>query len=105
MKDRLVLDGRDDDMVASLPGGQGQSLEGEIIGLGSGGGEIDLLRRGVEQAGDALPGFIEPGQGGLARGMKALGVAESLPQKRLHRLPHPGVERRGRDVVEIDLAH
>jgi len=54
VEDRLVLDRAGDDVVALVLVELDHALDGEVVGLGGAAGEDDLLRLGVDQAGDLL---------------------------------------------------
>ena len=73
VEDGVVLDGGGDD-VAALPPLQGHELghppQGPVVRLRTAGGEVDLLRPGVEAGGDLRP---RPLQVGLAPGQSGTG--------------------------------
>ena len=50
----LVLGDRGDDVVALLAVHLGDAFDGEVVALGSAGGEDDFFRGGADQLGDAL---------------------------------------------------
>ena len=93
----MVLDGGGDDVTGLLPL-QGhelhRALQGPVVRLGAAGGEVDLLRPGVEAGGQIGPGLLQVGLGLLAEAVKAGGVAVFLGKVWLHG-PQGGMAQRG----------
>ena len=98
-----MLDRGGDDVVALVLVELDHALDGEVVGLGGAAGEDDLLRLGVDQAGDPLA----PRLGRLLR-LPAVAVApagrvtEGLGEIGHHRLEHPRIERGRGVVVHVD---
>ena len=108
VEDGVVLDAGGDDVRLLFGcgelGGDG-SEEGEIVALGSAGGEDDLGGAAVEQAGDGVAGVVDGGAGELAVLMDGAGVAEVLDPEWAHGLEDLGQERRGGVRVHVDAVH
>jgi hypothetical protein len=106
LQDRRVLDRARDD-VAPLPAQFfNHADERHVVGFRAACGEHDLARPGAQQTGHLLPRLLN----GLARFssglMQAGGVAEGTVEKRPHCLPHAGIDRGRRRVIEVDaLGH
>ena len=78
----MVLDGGGDEVVA---GGE-DSEEGEVVALGAAGGEDDLGRAAVEEAGDGLAGVVDRGSRVLGLLVDGTGVAVVLEIEGTHGL-------------------
>ncbi len=103
IEDCLVLGGLGDDVVAALAVHLRDALDGEIIGLGSAGGEDDLLGGGADQLGNLFAGLFHALLGLPSKGVVAAGsVAELHAEVGHHRFEHAGVQRRGGVVVHVD---
>ena len=100
-----MLDGRDDDVAALGLLAEGQALDGEVVGLGAAGREIDLVAARADQGGDVAAGGLDGLLGFAAGRVQAAGIPEGLLEVRPHRFPDLGEERGRRDVIEIDFPH
>ena len=55
----MVLNGRNDNVVAFFLFGESHALDGQIIGFGAGGGKYDFRWFGTDEAGDICAGFFD----------------------------------------------
>src|SRR5437867_10351165 len=101
----MMLDGRSDQMPALGLERSGGAEDGQIDAFGPAAGENDLARFAVKNGGDTVTSVIKYGPRLPPHMMHARGVAKHRPQIPQHRLPHLGIQRRGRVVIEINCAH
>jgi hypothetical protein len=102
---RRMLERRGQD-ARRTPGGAerpGRAEQREVVGLGPARREGHLERLGPEGAGDGPARLLDDGAGALPGAVDARGVAlqEGIRQRRDDGLARPGVEGRGRVVVEV----
>src|ERR1051326_3858337 len=91
-------------VVAQVPSGPGDALNGGVIGLGAATGEDDLVRLTEEQSGDLGACAVDGVSSFEAVAVGAGRITEAIVQVGLHRVDHVRVERCGRVVIEIDGA-
>src|SRR5450759_4486830 len=101
--DRRMLDGADDEVTGL------ETLEiadeRQVVGLRAAGGEDDLLLAGAE-AGSHLGARLLHSRAGISpQTVKLRRVAVAFAEERQHLLEDPGVDRRGRRVVEVHARH
>ena len=105
VEDGVVLDGGGDD-VAALPPLQGHELghppQGPVIRLRTAGGEVDLLRPGVEAGGDLRPRPLQVGLALLGKAVQAGGVAVGRGEVGEHGLEGGIGDSRGGRMVRIN---
>ena len=104
MQNRMVLDGRGDEVFALGFEQTGDSENGQVIGLGAAAGEDDFAGLGTQKFSGAVPGIVEQGTGFAANVMDGRGIAPDFVQKRQHGRAYAWVERRGGVVIEINGA-
>ena len=75
---------------------------GGIAGLGAAAGEDDFVGRDAEQRGHLFARGLHRLAGAAGEAVPARRIRPVLTQKRQHRLPRLGAERRGGIVVEIN---
>ena len=81
---------------------RGETLDGEIAGLGAATGEDHLLRLCVDQRGHLLARAVHRGARHASGAMHARRIAVMLREIGQHGLQHPRVQRRGRVMIEIN---
>ena len=89
VEDGVVLNGGGNDVagLSALEGHQlGYTPQGPVVRLGASGGEIDLLRLGVQTAGHGGPGLLQVALSLLAEGVQAGGIAVVLGKIGKHSL-------------------
>jgi hypothetical protein len=98
-----MLTGLGDDLRRCGPvAGKCGVTDGEVVGLGSARGEHDVSWLGADQVSESLPGLGQRAAGPLGVGVAAGRIAEMRGQEWQRGLGHPGVDRCGGVVVEID---
>jgi hypothetical protein len=102
----VVLDRAGDDMraLAGLALRQRNTLDRQVIGLRSAAGEDDLLAAGSQHSGDSLAGLVERLERSPTEAVDARRVAEAFAEVGQHRRDNLLVDRRGRGVIQIDIA-
>jgi len=101
LKDRGVLDGGGDEMVA----GAEQAEESGVVALSAAGVEDDLGGMAVEEIGEGFTGAVDGGVGLLAVEMDGGGVAEVLDPVGAHGVDHLGQQGGGGVCVHVDTEH
>lgn len=105
VEDRLVLDGRGDDVGAAAGARGGRALDGEVVRLGGPGGPDDLAGVGVDEAGDVDPRPLDGLFGVAPEGVEPRrGVAEPAvrPEIAGHDRDDGRIGRRRRGMVHVD---
>ncbi len=100
-----MFDGGKDDVVALVPASRGYPFKSEIVGFRAARREENFRVSGSYQQGHTRARLLDGLEGLLPGRMQALGIAELFSQEREHGLEDLGVQRRGRDMIEINLAH
>ena len=100
--DGVVLDGGGNDVPALLLTELRHPAQGPVVGLGAAGGEIELLRPGVQTGGDVRPGGFQIGLGLLTKGVETGGIAISLLQMGHHSGQRSGGKPGGGGVIGIE---
>jgi hypothetical protein len=101
---RRVFDLGGDDAPAAGFCGRGRPTDGYVAGLGSAGGEDDLVGFRADEPRDLSAGLVDRLTGSLAERVVAGGVAVLLRQVRQHGVEHLGVDWSGGVVVEVVVA-
>ena len=101
VKNRMVLD-------SWAQRGAAETIEGAedgcVVGLGATAGEDHLARTAAENLGDVVAGLVD-GLAHLPReAVGPRGIGELLGEERQHRLDGIGPHRRGRRMIEVDVA-
>ena len=92
-----------DHSPAARRGRGGDAANREVVGLGRARREIEILGTGADEGADLPAGLVDrPGRLPARRVVHRVRVGELLVEERQHRLEHPGVDRGGRLVVQID---
>jgi len=107
VEDGMVLDLGGDQVgwLVAVEEGLQDAGEGEIVALGSAGGEDQLLCGAVEESGYGCSGVLDSGAGALAAMVRGAGVAEGFGPEGTHGFDDLG-KNRGRGIrVEIDPMH
>ena len=102
VEDGVVLDGGGNDVPALLLTELRHPAQGPVVGLGAAGGEIELLRPGVQTGGDVRPGGFQIGLGLLTKGVETGGIAISLLQMGHHSGQRSGGKPGGGGVIGIE---
>src|SRR5690606_8833264 len=105
LEDRLVLDGRRDDVAPGRARGPRRAehdpLDGEVVRLGAAGGEDDVAGPYPQHCRHAGARIGESVGGRLADRVVAGRIAERAGEERKHRLQHLRAHRGGGGVVEV----
>src|SRR3990172_4429101 len=103
-KDGRVLHRRGDNVPPPLLVRQRRPEKGQIIRLGPGGDEDDLILVGrAQQPGQPLSGLLQSRLRLSPRGMSGARIAEDRLKVRLHGLPHPWINGGRGVVIELDF--
>jgi hypothetical protein len=89
-------------VISILAVGERGPLDGQVVGLRPAGGEDDLMWLSPDGLGCFLPRFIHGIVGLSPVCVEAGGVSIPPVEIGLHGFQYPGVDARGRAVVEID---
>ena len=105
MKHRVMLHPSRDDVLFGPGRGLGNATNRQVVALCSAAGEDDLIRLGIEQMGQLLPGIVQQAFGFLSEGVNTGGVTVSVLITRKHGFQDFRRDAGCRIVIEIDLSH
>ena len=99
---RRMLDGADQERRRRRAS---QPENSQIVGFGASAGKDDLVRKRIQDGGDALAGFFQRLAGAAAGRVGAGRVAVMVREKRPHGFPYSRQDWGGRVVVQVDRIH
>ena len=102
MEDRVVLDGGGNDVPPLVLLLLSHAPQRPVVGLAAAGGEINLLRLGVQAGGHLGPGRLQVGFGLLGKRIETGGVSIALVKIREHGLQGRIGQGRGGRMVGIN---
>ena len=108
MQHRMMLNGRDDDMIffrGTLSGRRQAAAQCHIVRFRTAAGEADLLGAGMQHRSDVAAAVLNGHPGPLSPAIHRGGVAEFLAEIGQHGLQHRRRRRRRGRMIHVDFLH